>query len=372
MKFTCDKILLNEAINAAIRAVPQKSSFAALEGILITAFTNEIKITGFDLNIGIECIIEAQVEESGNIVVKANMLSEIVRKLSNDTVFFSSDKNGNVSITCGPAKIDIVGIGAEEFPELFSVSDLENRIEMPENMLKSMIRQTLFAVSVSESKPVHTGSMFEIKDGTLKIISVDGIRLAIREEKLLTPTADISFVIPGKTLSEILKLLKDEDNIISIKPGEKHIMFEIGNIILVSRLLSGDFLNYRNVIPAEHKIETLIEVRNFLECIERASLVINEKIKAPIRCFFDYDIIKLYSKTASGSAYDELPATVTGGTLEIGFNNRFMIEALRACESEKVRIEMNSSLTPIVLRPEKENDTSFLFLVLPVRLKIDE
>ncbi|MBE6903654.1 MAG: DNA polymerase III subunit beta [Ruminococcaceae bacterium] len=372
MKFTCDKNLFNSAINDAIKAVAQKSSLAALDGILISTDTNSIKLTGFDLNIGIESIFEADVIENGSIVVKANMLSEIIKCLPNDTVCFESDDRNTVTVTCGPTKIDVLGIHGDEFPQLFYVEDSTQVIEIKQAAFKSMIRQTLYAAATGEAKPNLVGSKFEVRANKLRAVSLDGIRIALREETLENELQDNNFVVPAKTLNELLKLLDDNDEMLYIKAGEKHVMFEVGNLVVVSRLLSNDFFEYTRAFPASHTIEAIVDTKAFSESIERVSIVINEKLKAPICCNFDEEIIKMYSKTATGYSYDEVIASVEGGKVEIGFNNRFMLEALRAAECEKIKIQLSSPLAPIIIKPADEKDNNFTFLILPVKLKAND
>lgn len=369
MNFVCEKTLLNEAVIAAQRGAAVKSSFPALEGLLLTAKDGKLKITGYDLDLGIECTIEAEIGEQGAIVLNSRIFGEIIRKLPDDIISVSNDNKMITNIKCGISEFNIIGISADEFPELPNVTR-EKTIKIPQNILKSMIRQTLFAVSASDNKPVHTGALITIDGKTIKIAAVDGFRLALREETLEESYENISFVVPGKTLSEILKILKDNDSLVYIGLAKKHIVFEIDNVVLISRLLEGEFLNYKNVIPKEANITAVVNVRQFLDCIERAALLINEKIKSPIRCSFEYEIIKISSRTAIGTVYDELFAAIKGDNIEVGFNNRYMEEALKACETEKVKIEMNTSLSPIVLKPIEGN--KFTFLVLPVRLKNDD
>ncbi len=369
MKFSCEKNLLNEAVMTASKASSAKSSFPALEGILITTLEDSIRITGFDLDLGIECVIEANIIEKGAIVLNSKMFVEIVRKLPDSNVIIESDEKLLTNIKCDMSEYNIVGISPTEFPELPKINT-EKNICLSQNLIKNMIRQTLYAISTSESKPIHTGSLFEIENNRLRIISVDGFRLALRQEELLQQYEDFSFVVPGKTLSEISKILRDTDEIVSISLAKKHILFEFDNIVVISRLLEGEFLNYRNVLPKDIRIVVKVETKKLIDSVERASLLINEKIKSPIRCNIDNSDIKITCKTVNGNVYDEVLSENSGGTLEIGFNNRYMLDALKATEEQNIRMELNTHLTPIVIKPEEGE--KFVFLVLPVRLKSED
>jgi len=368
MKFSCDKYVLWEAVTAANKGVAVRSTNQALEGILISASGDSVKLTGYDLSLGIECTFLAQIIEPGDIVAPAKVMTEIVRTLPGDTLTVTAGEDNGINIVSGLAEYNIMGISKEEFPELFKV-EANLKFEIPQNVLKSMFRQTAFAMAVNSTKATQNGALFDIKDDMLNIVAVDGFRLSLRRENIPSTGINDSFIIPGKTVHEILKLLGDEEHNIEIKTSKKHLSMQIGNIILVSRLLEGEFTNYKAVIPAEASTSTLVNTKSFLESVERASLLLNEKMRAPIRCMFEFDTIKITSKTSMGNVHDEISSVIDGETLEIGFNDRFMTEALRATESESVRLGMTTPLSPIVIRPETGG--KFVMLVLPVRLKAE-
>ena len=229
-----------------------------------------------------------------------------------------------------------------------------------------MIRQTLFAVSESDMKPVHTGTLIELSENKIRLISVDGYRLAVRDEPIAC-SQETSFVVPGKTLSEVLKLLPENEESLNLSIGRRHILFQIGRYTLISRLLEGDFLDYNAAIPASHTTEILVKTRAFIDSVERVSLLITDRLKSPLRCVFDENRIQLSCSTAIGRANDELDAQGTGGTLEMGFNNRYLLDALRNTECDEVKIQLSGALSPMKVVPK--DGSSFLFLVLPVRLK---
>ena len=236
-----------------------------------------------------------------------------------------------------------------------------------------MIGQTLFAVSDNESRPIHTGSLFEVDNEGLTIVSVDGYRLALRHEAIdkKEGAESFSFVVPGAALSEVEKICADSDEPASITQGARHVMFKMGDTMLVSRRLEGEFLAYRQAIPRNNTIHVEGETRALLASIDRVSLIISDKLKSPLRCVFDQNLLKISTKTAIGDAYDECPIQGDGGGLEIGFNNRYLMDALKAAPADKVRLELTTGVSPCVILPT-EGVENFLYMVLPVRLKAGE
>jgi DNA polymerase III subunit beta len=368
MKFTCGKKAFSDAVSVIGRAVSTKSTLPALEGILIKAANDTLILTSNDLEIGMTTTIPANVSEPGDIVLNAKLFSEIIRKLPADRVDLFADEKLLTTVSSGASEFTILGIPASEFPETPALSDCVN-FSIAQNLLASMIRQTLFCISSDDSKPVHTGSLFELSDSEIRIVSVDGFRLAIRTEKIQN-TLDHKFVVPGKTLGEILKMLSPEiDDPIHMSIGKRHILFEINGYTLISRLLEGDFLDYRGVLVDTSSSEIKIKVRGFTDSIDRASLLISDRLKSPVRCVFENDVVRVTCSTASGKIYDEIPAALSGDSVEMGFNNRYLLDALRACECDEVKVLLNGPLSPMRIYPlDGEN---FIFLVLPVRLKTD-
>ena len=367
MKIICDRKQLVDAVLNVQRAVSSKSSVPALEGILIQTKENGIYLCGYDLELGMTTFLPAQIQETGSIVLSARLFGDIVRRLPADTVSLSVDEKNMAAIVSGPSEFSIVGIPAEEYPELPSISD-ELSVELPHGLLKSMIRQTLFAVSDSDAKPVHTGTLFELSESRLRLVSVDGYRLAVREEPVRCPKAT-TFVVPGKTLGEVMKLLGDGDETLTLQVGSRHILFQIGDYSLISRLLEGEFLDYNAAIPESSSTEIIVNTRTFIDSVERVSLLITDRLKSPVRCVFSEQSIKVSCATSIGRANDELPAAVSGDAVEMGFNNRYLLDALRNTECDEVKVQLNGALSPMKVLPKEGN--SFLFLVLPVRLKND-
>ncbi|MCI1981811.1 MAG: DNA polymerase III subunit beta [Oscillospiraceae bacterium] len=365
MKFLCSRQKLNEAVLNVQRTVSSKSSIPALEGILLTAEEDHIRLCGYDLEIGMTTEIPATVQEPGSIVMSAKLFGDIIRRFPDDNVRFQSDDKLVSTIESGESKFSIAGIPAQEYPELPSVGEGKS-MQIPASVLKSMIRQTLFAVAQNDAKPIHTGTLFELSEGKIRMVSVDGYRMAIREEAVAN-TEKNRFVVPGKTLTELLKLLGDGDDDVEIVAGMRHILFRTGGYTVISRLLEGEFLDYRAALPKENKMEARISTQEFTASLERVSLLITERLRSPVRCRFGEDGIRLSCSTAMGRANDRVAAKVQGGELEIGFNSRYLLDALHNAECDEVRVLLNGPLSPMEILPCEGN--SFLFLVLPVRLK---
>ena len=370
MKFSCEKALLQAAISTTSRAVSPKSSIPALEGILLEA-GSDLRLTGYNLETGIRTIVPADIREEGTLVLGARLFGEIVRKLPDDIVTFQSE-NYMVNIKCGMSEFNILGTDPEEFPELPTV-EYQNSLILPQSKLKAMISQTLFAVSDNESRPIHTGSLFEVDSEGLTIVSVDGYRLALRHESIdkKEGAETFSFVVPGAALSEVEKICSDVDEPASVTQGARHVMFKVGDTMLVSRRLEGEFLAYRQAIPRNNTIHVEGDTRALLSSIDRVSLIISDKLKSPLRCVFDSNLLKISTKTAIGDVYDECPLSGDGGGLEIGFNNKYLMDALKAAPADKVRLELTTGVSPCVILPT-EGEENFLYMVLPVRLKAGE
>ena len=369
MKFTCDKLLLGEALTNVSRVIAGKSSVPALEGVQLKAYGNTLTLTGYDMESGITTVIDAQVDVQGEIVLPARLFSDMIRKLACDMVSIGVGERNLTEIIGGAAKFNIMGIPSEEFPELPHVDNGEG-VRFSQGALKSMIEQTLFAVAGTDAKPIHTGSLFDLEEGRLNVVSVDGYRLAMRSEAVET-TQKMNFVVPGKVLGEIVKLLKDEDeNPASLTVSKRHILLDIGSYVVVSRLLEGEFLDYKSSLPQGHKSLVSVNTREMIDGVERASLLISDRLRSPLRMNFSEEgSIQISCSTPLGKSYDEVSCKITGESMEMGFNNKYMLDALKAADTDQVRIELSGALSPIkILPPEGEG---FLFLVLPVRLKND-
>ena len=370
MKFSCEKALLQSAIAVTSRAVAQKSSIPALEGLFLRA-GEELTVSGYNMNTGIRTKISASVNERGEIGLNARLFGDIIRRMPDDMITFSADERQMVHLSCGDADFDILGLSAADYPDLPEVED-EYSVSIQQKVLRAMIEETSFAVSSNESRPVHTGALFEIGERGLTMVAVDGFRLAIRREPLEQLAGGaFSFVAPGSALNEVKSICGDTEDTASVTLGKRHILFEVGDTELICRRLEGEFLDYKNAIPRSNPISVVAETKSLIESIDRVSVVISDKLKSPVRCVFGHDKVMLSAKTGNGEAKDVCRLCGDGGDLEIGFNNRYLMEALRYAPADTVKIELNTGVSPAIIVPTDEKD-NFLYMVLPVRLKSAE
>ena len=368
MKFICEKYLLLVAILTASHAAASKSPVQVLEGLLIEAEGESIKISGYDLKTGIVTTLPAEVDEAGGLVLNARLFGDIIRKAPGQYVTISVNSGFVAKISSELSEYEILGLPPSDYPEL-PVVDEGDSIEIGEALLKKMISQTNFAISDNESRPIHTGALFDTGGGELTIVAVDGYRLALRRETFEnTKVPAFNFVVPGTALDELLKIISDGDERVTITLGAKYIMFSIGDTMLVSRRLEGEFINYRNTIPKSGKYHLKVDKDDLISAVERVSLVISDKLKSPIRCVFGSGVIKMAAASALGKASDECDMQGDGEDLEIGFNDRYLVEALKAAPTDEIKIELTSGVTPCVISPADDSN-NFLYMILPVRLK---
>ena len=369
MKFTCEKNQLVSAISVASRTVAQKSAISGLEGILVRAGV-KVMLTGYNLETGITVSVDADIQETGACVMPARLFFDIVRKLPDDTVSIQVDDSFKVSIKGGISSFTITALSADDYPELPDV-DSEKGIRVPQNELKAMISGTIFAVSENQARPIHTGVLFEVDNDSITSVAVDGYRLALRRylpEESLERT--LKFVAPAAALKEVEKILGDTDDPATFYPGSKHILFTIGDATLVCRILEGEFLDWRRVLPQNNPVKLVGNVSRLTDSIERVGLVISEKLKSPVRCKFGDNAAELRTISTIGEAYDVCPIAGDGKDLEIGFNCKYLLDALRAVPDSECTLEMINGLSPIVLNPTEGNRYSYM--VLPFRLKAGE
>ena len=370
IKFSCEKVLLQNAINVTGRAVAQKSSIPALEGLLLRA-DGDLTVSGYNMQTGIRTRVSADVTGSGEIVLNARLFGDIIRRMPDDVVTFVADDRMTVHLSCGDANFDILGLSAADYPELPDVED-EYSVSLQQKTLRSMIEEVSFAVSTNESRPVHTGALFEIADTGLTMVAVDGFRLAIRREPLeKIEGGAFSFVAPGSALNEVKSICSDVEDLAAVTLGKRHILFSIGDTELICRRLEGEFLDYKNAIPRKNPITVIVNTKDLISSIDRVSVVISDKLKSPVRCLFDHDKVMLSAKTGNGEAKDICRLSGDGNGLEIGFNNRYLMEALRYAPADTVKIELNTGVSPAIIVPT-EGEENFLYMVLPVRLKSAE
>ena len=366
MKFSCEKYLLQTACSIASRAAASKSPIPALEGLQISA-EEKLYVKGYDLKKGIVTGIEADIAQRGVVVVGARLFGEMIRRLPDGIVTVSSDEKDNISVKCGKSQFNILGISAEDYPELPSF-DTVNSIRLPQRILKDMINKTIFAVSTDEARPIYTGTLFEVEEKRLTLVSVDGYRLARRTEELADSRLEsCTFVVPGSTLSDVEKICSEEDGDVSISVGSRHISFEIGDTVVVSRRLEGEFLNYRRSIPDAFKYEIKIDRTEFMASIDRVSLIVSEKNSSPVRMTVGDGTIDCLCVTPIGRAEDVCTCEGNGEGLLIGFNDRYMKDALKAAGKDELKLCVNTAASPCIIKAA-DGSEDFTYMVLPVRL----
>ncbi len=367
MRFTCEKALLQTAINTTGRAVAAKTSIPALEGILVEAL-GFLRLTGYNLETGIQSIVPAEIQEQGTLVLSARLFGEIVRKLPDEPVTVST-QGLTVKIDCAMSHYTLQAIDPEDFPELPEVQE-DNRVIMAQQDLKRMLQDTLFSVSTQDIRPIYTGAFFEVEGDHLTVVTSDGFRLAMRREKYQKNLGDetYSFVAPAFALSEVEKICQETEDAVVVAQGNYHVLFTIGDTIVVCRRLEGSFLNYKQAIPQNNKISVTCETRALTNSISRVSLILSDKLKNPLRCTFRQNEIFITTRSAIGDASDTCLMTGDGEGLEIGFDSRYLFDALRYAPADQVRMELSTPVSPCVILPLDGSD-SFLYLVLPVRLK---
>ena len=367
MRFTCEKSMLLSGLNIASRTVAQKSSLSVIEGILCRAGV-DLNLTGYNMETAITYTIDAEVSDPGVCILPAKLFGDIVRRLPEGPVTVVVDESYKVSIRAGYASFTISAENAEDYPELPDVN-VGRPIQVPQNALKELIGGTIFAVSENQGRPIHTGVKFEVEDTTVSAIAVDGFRLARRTYHFETPSGRTSsFVVPSASLKEVEKILTDTPEDAAFTIGNKHILFEIGNATLVCRLLDGEFLDWRRVVPTNCPIKLGAHVCDLAASIERVGLIVSEKYKSPVRCVFSDNVLQLKTNTTIGAAEDRCAIAGDGKELEIGFNVRYLADALRAIPSEEVILELTNGLSPIVMTSAEEK-YDFSYMVLPVRIK---
>ena len=367
MRFTCEKNLLVTGLNITGRTVAQKSALSAIEGILCKAGVG-LSLTGYNMETAITYVIDAEITEAGECILPARLFGDIIRRLPEGPVTVVVDENYKVSVRAGYASFTISAEPAEDYPELPDVGSGKN-IRIPQTALKDLISGTIFAVSENQGRPIHTGVKFEVEEKYVSAIAVDGFRLARRtyhaEESC---NRKISFVVPAQGLKEVEKILSDEDVDVAFTLGTKHILYQIGNATVICRLLEGDFLDWKRVVPMDCPIRLVANVADLASSIDRVGLVVSEKYKSPVRCLFTNQELQLRTNTTIGAAEDRCSIAGDGKELEIGFNVRYLADALRVIPGEEVTLELTNGLSPIVMTPV-DDKYDFAYMVLPVRIK---
>lgn len=363
MKIICSKSNLLKSVNISLKAVPSKTTMPILECILMDATTNQIKFTTNDMELGIETIVDGHIEEKGMVALDAKIFYEIIRRLPDNDVTITTDSNFVATITCEKAKFTIPGKAGEDFAYL-PVIEKDESLTLSQFTLKEMIRQTIFSIAVNENNRLMTGELFEIKDNVLRVASLDGHRISIRKIELKNPVSDYKMVVPGKTLIEISKILSGEaESMVEISYTNNHIVFEFDNTIVVSRLIEGDYFKIDQMLSSDYDTKVRINKKEFLNCIDRATLLIKEGDKKPIIIDIQDEMMELKIKSQIGSMNEEIMISKDGKDLLIGFNPKFLIDALRVIDDEEVTLYLMNAKAPCFIKDETE---SYIYLILPV------
>lgn len=366
MKFECEKTLLASAIEGVSRAITNRSAIPVLEGIYLKAEGFNLTLTGYDMEMGITTTIECNVLVPGETVLEAKLLLSMVSRMPAGDVSIELTDEGQAIISGGVAEFEIPAMNASDYPSL-PVTGADNTMTIPTSMMRELIEKTIYAVSQDDKKPAHTGELFVIEPGSLTIVALDGYRLAIIQRDVEC-TRNIRIIIPAKTLQELLKIMGGPDDPVKIDANRRYVVFTTNGYTIMSRLIEGDFLNYESVIPKEKRTRVTVDCKTFINTIERASLIITERLKNPLRITFAEDKITVRCQTPLGKVVDEFaPVAMTGDPVEIGFNNRYLLDAMRYSKCERMVLEINGPLSPVKILPEDGKD--FIYLVLPVRFK---
>ena len=363
MKLICSKNELLKSVNISLKAVPSKTTMPILECILIDASASEIKFTTNDMELGIETKVKGIIEEKGIIALDAKIFSDIIRKLPDNDVTIQTDANLNTTIICEKAKFTIPGKSGEDFAYL-PVIEKNEGIELSQFTLKEVIRQTIFSIAANENNKLMTGELFEIKDNILKVVSLDGHRIAIRKIELKDGYSDKKVVVPGKTLNEISKILSGEvENLVQIFFTQNHIVFEFDDTVVVSRLIEGEYFRIDQMLSSDYETKVSINKREFLDCIDRATLFVKESDKKPIIINIEDESMQLNINSQIGSMKEDIDIEKEGKDIMIGFNPKFLIDALKVIDDEQISIYLVNPKAPCFIKDDNE---SYIYLILPV------
>lgn len=363
MKIICTKSNLVKGVNIVSKAVPSKTTMPILECILIDATTDIIKFTANDMELGIETTVEGDILEKGVIAIDAKIFSEIVRKLPDNEVVIECDNNLQTTITCEKAKFNISCKSGEDFSYLPFVEKTET-ITLSQFTLKEIIRQTIFSIADNDSNKLMTGELFQIQDNMLKVVSLDGHRISIRKTELKDVYQSRKVVVPGKTLMEVSKILSGEvESEVTISFTSNHIVFEFDNTVVVSRLIEGEYFRIDQMLSSDYETKVKINKKEFLNCIDRATLLVKEGDKKPIIINILDDVMELKIKSQIGSMNEEIMISKEGRDLLIGFNPKFLIDALRVIDEEEVTLYLMNPKAPCFIKDDNEN---YIYLILPV------
>lgn len=367
MKMKCKRRDLIEAVSLVEKAVPVSTPISVLEGIFIEAKKDAFKLVGNNLDLGIECFIPAEVEETGLAMVRASLFSNAVKKLpdTDEDVFMEIDEKDNLKIECGYAKFNFSTSSAEEFPQLSQVLDGKT-FEIKESLVKNMIKQTVYAVSQKEDKPVLCGLLFDITEDNINVVGCDGFRVAIRSEKIEN-NEPLKFIFPGKNAKELLGILGEGDEVLKVSVNENNVKFVTDRCIFVSRIIDGEYLNYQSVANHKNTLVFEVERRKILNSIDRAATIVNEASKSHVLLDIDETSVSIDCESVMGKVKDKFTIDMQGEPMQIAFNPKYLIEAFKNIEDEKIKLSFSTPVTPAVIKPI--DGEKYTYIILPVRIK---
>lgn len=367
MKFKIEQRDLSKHINIAQKGISSRTTLQILDGILLETKNNKLKLTGTDLEISIETYVNCEIEKEGAIVVNSRIFGDIVKKLPSAPIYIDVDENNNINITCENSEFNILGNSDREYPDLPIVLEHDS-FQLPKDLFKSAIRQTVFATTQDETRPSLTGVLIEVANNNISFVALDGYRLALRKLPI-DSNIDLKIIIPGRALNELNKILDDNEENINITSAPGHVIFNIGDTIVYSRLLEGQFFNYREIIRKDHKTSVIVNKRLFQNSLERASLLAKEEKANLIKLSVMEKEILIKSNSEIGNVNEKIIATNKGENINIAFNSRYILEGIKIIDAEEIELNFMGSLNPCIIKPIEEDN--YTYLVLPVRLAQD-
>lgn len=368
MKIRVERAAFLDAVLKMQKTVGTKSSMPVLEGILLSAEKGLLTLSSYNLEMGLKKEMYASCEEEGDIVINARLLADILRKLRGMDVEIECDERLVCHIKSGEAVFDIMGMEATDFPEMPSLSEGEN-LDINGEDFCELVKGTIFAVSQIEgTRPILTGINVSVKSGVLQFVAIDGYRLAIRKKNVNIEN-DIEFIVSGKALNEVVKLIDEECEKVEIKVGKRLILFKISGYVFIARLLEGEFVNYEKIIPTEYSQKTTLNCEELIDSVERVSLLINDSFSTPIRCAFGKEELLISCSTSLGRAKEKMTINLEGNEFEMGLNSRYLLEALKACESSNITFKFNGANAGVTITPDDSDADKMLYLIMPMRLK---
>ncbi len=367
MKFKINQKDLTKHINIAQKGISSRTTLQILDGILLEAKNNRLKLIGTDLEISIETYIDCEIEREGSIVLNSKLFGDIIKKLPDEPIYIDVDNN-NVNIKCDNSEFNILGNSAKEYPDLPLILE-HSSFQLPKDLFKNAIRQTVFATTQDETRPSLTGVLLEIADNSISFVALDGYRLALRKLPI-SSNMEIKIIIPGRALNELNKILEENEDDIKIVSAPGHVIFNLGTTIVYSRLLEGQFFNYREIIRKDHKTSAIVNKKKFQDSLERASLLAKEEKANLVKLNIDNGQILIKSNSEIGNVNEKIVTEISGENINIAFNSRYILEGIKIIDSEEIQLNFMGSLNPCIIKPLK--DENYTYLVLPVRLAQDD